>query len=242
MVGYPLDAPGYHFYNPTTPRITTSVHVVFLENVLGFSPYLTLGFVISDRSETEGNHGSEPQSHPLDLVPFDADGALDLDPRDAAEAPPPHELDRPHRMRSHPVRYGELVAHLSDHPHVLVATRFDHEEGKATKDLVAQPDMATLTSSPQHLPAGATSRAIALLSARDCVEPTSYRAALTRAQAPDWHIAMLQKYDSLMDNGTWELVDLPAKRTVVNIMWIYKTKSDTEGNVSCFEARFVAKG
>jgi hypothetical protein len=30
-----------------------------------------------------------------------------------------------------------------------------------------------------------------------------------------------------MDNGTCELVDLPADRAVVNIMRIYKIKSDT---------------
>jgi hypothetical protein len=44
-----------------------------------------------------------------------------------------------------------------------------------------------------------------------------------------------------MDNGTWELTDIPAGRAVVNIMWIYKIKSDTEGEVSCYKARFLAK-
>jgi hypothetical protein len=53
---------------------------------------------------------------------------------------------------------------------------------------------------------------------------------------------MQQEYSSLMDNGTWELVDLPPGRMVVNNMWIYKVKSDTAGGVSRFKARFVAKG
>jgi hypothetical protein len=44
-----------------------------------------------------------------------------------------------------------------------------------------------------------------------------------------------------MDNGTWELVDLPPDRVVVNNMWISKVKSDTMGDVSRFKARFVAK-
>jgi predicted protein tyrosine phosphatase len=54
---------------------------------------------------------------------------------------------------------------------------------------------------------------------------------------------MQQQYSSLMDNGTWILVDLPPNRVVVNIMWIYKVvKSDTIGDVSRFKARLVAKG
>jgi hypothetical protein len=53
---------------------------------------------------------------------------------------------------------------------------------------------------------------------------------------------MQHKYDSLMSNGTWELVDLPAGRAVVKSMWIYKIKSDLAEDVSRYNARFVAKG
>jgi hypothetical protein len=53
---------------------------------------------------------------------------------------------------------------------------------------------------------------------------------------------MLQEYSSLIANGTWELVDLPQGRMVVNNMGIFKVKSDTAGDVSRFKARFVAKG
>jgi hypothetical protein len=52
---------------------------------------------------------------------------------------------------------------------------------------------------------------------------------------------MQHEYSSLIDNGTWELVDLPPDRMVVNIIWIYKVKSHTTGDVSRFKARFVAK-
>jgi hypothetical protein len=52
---------------------------------------------------------------------------------------------------------------------------------------------------------------------------------------------MQHEYSSLIDNGTWELVDLPPGRMVGNDMWIYKVESDTAGDVSRFKARFVAK-
>jgi hypothetical protein len=53
---------------------------------------------------------------------------------------------------------------------------------------------------------------------------------------------MQHEYNSLLDNGTCELVDLPSDRVVVKNMWIYKVKSDTEGDVSRFKSRFVSKG
>jgi hypothetical protein len=52
---------------------------------------------------------------------------------------------------------------------------------------------------------------------------------------------MQQKYSSPIDNGMWKLADLPPDRVVVVIMWIYKVKSGTVGDVSRFKARFVAK-
>jgi hypothetical protein len=38
---------------------------------------------------------------------------------------------------------------------------------------------------------------------------------------------MQHEYSSLMDSGTWELVDLPLNRVVVNNMWMYKVKFGT---------------
>jgi hypothetical protein len=71
----------------------------------------------------------------------------------------------------------------------------------------------------------------------------SYRAVLSKEQAPEWQAAMRQDYTSIMGNDTQELVDLSHDRVVVvNIMWIYKVTSDTEGEVSSFKARFAAKG
>jgi hypothetical protein len=110
---------------------------------------------------------------------------------------------------------------------VFVATRYDPEAGKATEDIVAQPDIATPITEPPHILAGSTTYDIALLPARDCVEQTSYRAALTTARASGSQTFMLHEYNSLVYNGTWELVDLSADRTVVNKIWIYKIESDT---------------
>jgi hypothetical protein len=121
---------------------------------------------------------------------------------------------------------------MSDYPPTLFTACCDLEHGKAKEDIFEKPHVPDLITGPPHTHVGTSSTAVALLSARDCVEPKSYPAALDRAQAPEWQAAMPQEYSSLMDNGTW----------VVNNMWIYKVKSKTAGDVSSFKARFVAKG
>jgi hypothetical protein len=131
---------------------------------------------------------------------------------------------------------------MAEYPPVLVTACCDHEQGKAKEDIFELPFVPDLINGPHHIPTGASPSAIALLSARDCVEPKTRRATLASAQALDWQAAMEQEYSFLMDNGTWELVDLPPGRVVVNIMLIYKVKSDTMGDVFRFKARFVAKG
>jgi hypothetical protein len=109
----------------------------------------------------------------------------------------------------------------------------------AREDIIEQPSLAFTVAAPPHQLAGTN---VALLSARYCVEHVSYRAALSNDQSADWQVAMQHEYDSMLSNGTGKLSDFPEGRAVVNTMWIYKIKSDLDGNVSCYKARFVAKG
>jgi hypothetical protein len=132
---------------------------------------------------------------------------------------------------------------MSDYPPTFVTACCDTEHDKAKEDIFEHPHVPDLITDSPHTPAGTSHPAVALLSTRECVEPKSYRAAaLDNAQGPQWQAAMQQEYSSLIGNGTWELVVFPPDRVVVNIMWIYKVKSDPIGDVSRFKARFVANG
>jgi hypothetical protein len=91
---------------------------------------------------------------------------------------------------------------MSEYPPVLVTACCDAKQGKAKEDTFQQPSVPGLISGSHHIPASATHDAIALLSARDCVELKTYRAAFPSAQAPEWQAAMQQEYSSLMANGT----------------------------------------
>ena len=48
--------------------------------------------------------------------------------------------------------------------------------------------------------------------------------------------------DSIVSNGTWELVDLPPGCNTIGCKWIFKKKLKSDGAVDKFKARLVAKG
>ena len=53
---------------------------------------------------------------------------------------------------------------------------------------------------------------------------------------------MDEKIECIEKNQTWELVDVPTDKYVMNAKWIYKTKQDADGNVQKHKARMVARG
>jgi Reverse transcriptase (RNA-dependent DNA polymerase) len=73
-------------------------------------------------------------------------------------------------------------------------------------------------------------------------DPTSYKQAMSSAEAELWLQAMKEEIKCLIENGTWELTDLPEGRHTVKCKWVYLTKRDTQGNVTRHRAHLVTKG
>jgi len=72
--------------------------------------------------------------------------------------------------------------------------------------------------------------------------PASFNEAKASSDSNKWIGAMLEEYNSIMENGTWELVPLPPGRKAVGCKWVYKIKRDAAGNIKRWKARLVAKG
>ena len=73
-------------------------------------------------------------------------------------------------------------------------------------------------------------------------EPPSYRHAKTDPAWPKWLEAMRSEHKSLIDNGTWSLVDRPADRNILTGRWTYKLKRGPNGEILRYKARWVARG
>ena len=61
-------------------------------------------------------------------------------------------------------------------------------------------------------------------------EPTNYEEATMSPDSAKWLEAMKSKMGSMYENKVWTLVDLPDDRQAIENKWIFKKKTDAEGN------------
>ncbi|GJR87318.1 retrovirus-related pol polyprotein from transposon TNT 1-94 [Tanacetum coccineum] len=73
-------------------------------------------------------------------------------------------------------------------------------------------------------------------------EPTSYREAVTSSEGSQWKEAIKNEIDSILQNHTWELVDLPSGCKPLGYKWIFKKKVKVDGTIDKYKARLVIKG
>ena len=73
-------------------------------------------------------------------------------------------------------------------------------------------------------------------------EPRTINEALSTPESAMWKEAIKSEMDSIMQNNTCELVDLPPGCKPLGCKWILMRKYRTDGSVEKYKARLVAKG
>ena len=73
-------------------------------------------------------------------------------------------------------------------------------------------------------------------------EPTNYEEAMMSLDSAKWLEAMKSEMGSMYENKVWTLVDLPDDRQAIENKWIFKKKTDADGNVTVYKAQLVVKG
>ena len=71
------------------------------------------------------------------------------------------------------------------------------------------------------------------------VEPIYYEEV---AKNKVWKDAMIEEYQSIINNDVWDVVMAPKEKLVVISKWIYKTNHSAYLSIEKYKARFVACG
>ena len=58
---------------------------------------------------------------------------------------------------------------------------------------------------------------------------------------PNWQKAMEEEMHALMENETWDLVDIPKGVKPIDCHWVYKVKYNADGSVNRYKDRLVEK-
>ena len=73
-------------------------------------------------------------------------------------------------------------------------------------------------------------------------EPTSYTEAVKDVNSSEWLQAMESEIDVMHENKVWTLVPPPEGIVPIGCKWVFKRKTDADGNIQTYKARIVAKG
>lgn len=73
-------------------------------------------------------------------------------------------------------------------------------------------------------------------------EPTHVSDIEGRSDAAHWKAAMTSELNSIIQNKTWRIEDLPSNRKPIGCKWVFKLKTAPDGSIIKYKARLVAKG
>ena len=72
-------------------------------------------------------------------------------------------------------------------------------------------------------------------------EPRTYLEAVESPDSEKWLEAMRSEMDSMSENQVWTLVEPPEIIKPIGCKWVFKKKTDMDGNVQTYKGRLVAK-
>jgi Reverse transcriptase (RNA-dependent DNA polymerase) len=72
--------------------------------------------------------------------------------------------------------------------------------------------------------------------------PCTYAEAMSHPNADEWCKATDAEIQAQLNNGTWELVELPAGEKTIGCRWVFHIKLNSDGSIERYKVCLVAKG
>ncbi|KAK9018647.1 hypothetical protein V6N11_001617 [Hibiscus sabdariffa] len=73
-------------------------------------------------------------------------------------------------------------------------------------------------------------------------EPKTYQETVSSRDSEKWLETMRSEMDSMSNNQVWTLVEPPEGIKPIGCKWVFKKKTDKDGNIQTYNGRLVAKG
>jgi hypothetical protein len=222
FVSYPSGYKGWKFYNPSTQKYIICECAELDKRVFpGLAKYKLTSLV----NLTPSNSVVAPTVNPLLNLGGDSD---DDEPTLTSTSTPPPTFTPP---------VSPLIQAA-----LRCTSCFSHHPGEWWK--VKHP-MEPLTQPPiigsndeDNTEPGTAEQANSVASA----EPHTFKHAMQGPQSNYWREAASLEYNTLVENGTWEIVDLPQGEKAIGSGWVFQVKHNADGSIDCFKTWIVAKG
>ncbi|GKV41760.1 hypothetical protein SLEP1_g49252 [Rubroshorea leprosula] len=101
-------------------------------------------------------------------------------------------------------------------------------------------DLPTGNALDNFEPSSSSSSVSPIDSTNELVVPSSSHPTWVRN--PPNYLPMQDELQALENSRTWDLVDLPAEKSLISCKWVYKIKTRSDGSGKRYKARLVAKG
>ena len=72
-------------------------------------------------------------------------------------------------------------------------------------------------------------------------KPQSFKEAMSSPKAPYWKEVINDEVESILQNHTWELVDLPPGSKPLGYKWIFKKKMKADGYIDKYKPDWLSK-
>ena len=237
FLGYTNGIKGFRLWDPSTSRIITSRDVILNESV--FLHVKSSKKATSERVENE--NGEEIQGEVIDDV---LDDDVDMQtPQEGGDVPSTSSSRKATTLRKETSPMVQTTSIVQRRPRrqIKAPSRLGHEDDDLS---LARKKVKCPVEVPKKLEFEEMV-AYALLVASDVIdlEPSSYEEVKECKDVRKWLGAMKKEIHSFLKNQTWELVERPKGKKIVDYKWIYKYK---EGILGVKEARckasLVARG
>nr|KAJ0217134.1 hypothetical protein LSAT_V11C300103400 [Lactuca sativa] len=250
FIGYPQGKKGYRIFDLTDKKGIVSRDVKFVENVFAFSDNIErnnsearlddfLGNTVAESDELTRRKAGQGLLNKPDLDPGTHDeNETTIDPN-ICEDPADHVTEnttdqmkpiveqRDKRSRSRPKYLDDLIVDL---PYsVAHASPTGNQQPSTVHPMINFLSYDRFSDSHKAF----------LTSVSLNYEQKHFNQAV---QDVKWREAMQKEINSLEENGTWSLEELPKGKRAIDSKWVYKIKYQPNGKIERYKAELVSKG